>query len=862
MQMPAPNPVHLAKKQEITGSLRLILGRNGLISDTVATAAYECDGLIAYSQPPLAVALPRSAEEVAATLAATKSMGLPVVPRGAGTSLSGGALPVADGIVLCLSRMNRVLEVCPDDRSIRVEAGVTNLAVTEAVAPFGMFYAPDPSSQLACQIGGNIAMNAGGAHCLKYGVTTNNLLGLRLALADGTLLDLGGPETEDTGLDMTGLVCGSEGQMGVVVEAWLRIRPAPQGSRPTLMGFSSAEDAGACVADIIRSGVLPAALEYMDRPAIEISEGFSGAGYPLDVEALLIVEVEGDREEIDEQMQRIRNVASRHQPSVVRESASPEESTRIWMGRKAAFGAMGRLSDYLCMDGVIPTSRLPDALRESRKIADRHGLRLANIFHAGDGNLHPLIMFDINDPQSLARAEACGAEILRLCVEMGGCLTGEHGVGVEKRDLMPHQYTPAEIAQQEAVRTAFDPDARLNPGKVFPFDCSIRGDARLPPGPDGEVEVAEGVREAYAKGEPVEILGGGSRPGLGGPVQAAHSISTAGLQGVRLYEPGELSLTMAAGTPLAEVESLLKEHGQMLAFEPPNPAPLYGSAGKDTTIGGAVATALSGPRRLVEGGCRDAVTGLRFVNGKGEILRTGGRVMKNVTGYSLARLLAGSLGTLGIITEISLKTAPRPETESSLALPEASAETALTAMIRAAASSLAVSGACWSNCGNQSRCLLRLEGFEGSVRKRMKELQNLLKDCGEGEVVNGKASEQAWAEIRDLVPIAEKSTRETCENVEVWRLAARPTRALDTLEALAMPDRCLVDQAGGIVWAALPRDSHQRIDRACQNGAKAFRMRGWSSWKPQNVDEAARLQSVLRAGFDPAGILNPGRLET
>lgn len=470
LEMPAVNDGVLAAKTEIVRQLQFHLGADSVISDPVETAAYECDGLIAYTQPPLVVTLPRTAAEVAAVLRVSRDFAAPVVPRGAGTSLCGGALPTADSIVLGLARLNRVLAVDPLDRCAHVEAGVTNLAVTEAAAPHGFFYAPDPSSQLASLIGGNIAMNSGGAHCLKYGVTSSNVLGVRMVLADGEVVELGGPAGgEGDGYDLLGVVCGAEGQLGVVTEAWLRILPVPVGARPAMMGFASVTAAGSCVSDIIRSGVLPVALEYMDRPAIQITERFANAGYPLDVEALLIVEVEGTEDEIAEQLARIRDVAEQHAPTLYRESSSPEESARIWMGRKAAFGAMGRLSDYLCMDGVIPTGRLPDALAGVAELGQRYGLEIANIFHAGDGNLHPLIMFDINDSDSLARAEACGADILRLCVEMGGCLTGEHGVGIEKRELMNAQFTGPDLQQQMAVKDVFDPDWRLNPAKVFPL---------------------------------------------------------------------------------------------------------------------------------------------------------------------------------------------------------------------------------------------------------------------------------------------------------------------------------------------------------------------------------------------------------
>jgi glycolate oxidase len=366
--------------------------------------------------------------------------------------------------------MNRILAIDYANRFARVEAGVTNINITNAVAHAGFFYAPDPSSQLACTIAGNIAMNSGGAHCLKYGVTTNNVLGAKVVLIDGTVLELGGDHLDAAGYDLLGLLIGSEGQLGIVTEATVRILRAAEGARPMLMGFASAEAAGACVAAIIGSGIIPVAIEYMDRPAIKVCEAFAHAGYPLDVEALLIIEVEGSEAEIEALIGRITAIAAEFAPTARRVSKSEAESAAIWKGRKSAFGAMGRISDYLCMDGVIPTGRLPDVLRRVSDICAGYGLSVANIFHAGDGNLHPLILFNANDPEELAKAEMAGADILRLCVEVGGCLTGEHGVGVEKRDLMRDQFSPIDLGVQMRAKSAFDPAWRLNPAKVFPLD--------------------------------------------------------------------------------------------------------------------------------------------------------------------------------------------------------------------------------------------------------------------------------------------------------------------------------------------------------------------------------------------------------
>jgi glycolate oxidase len=445
-----------------------------IIADESGRRAFETDALTAYRCPPLFAVLPKSTEEVSAVMRFCQESGLSVIARGAGTSLTGGALPSPDCVILCLSRMNRILDINFTTRTMRVEAGITNLAISNAVVERGFFYAPDPSSQLACTLGGNIAMNSGGAHCLKYGVTVNNVLGVKMVLANGDIADFGGEGLDAAGYDFLGLINGSEGQFGVVTEATVRILRAAEGARPMLLGFPSAEAAGGCVAAIIARGIIPVAIEYMDGPAIKVCDDFAKAGYPLNVEAMLIVEVEGSSQEIDGLLAQIADIAGEHQASTIRVSQSEEEAAAIWKGRKSAFGALGRLSDYYCMDGVIPLGKLPEVLKETNRICDSYGLKVANIFHAGDGNLHPLIMFNANDPVEKQKAEDCGADILKLCVEAGGCLTGEHGVGMEKRELMHVQFTPADLDQQMRVKKVFDPSWRLNPGKVFPLDAQKR----------------------------------------------------------------------------------------------------------------------------------------------------------------------------------------------------------------------------------------------------------------------------------------------------------------------------------------------------------------------------------------------------
>ena len=470
--LPVPDAAIVARRPEIVAELQKLLGADRVVGDEDGRRAYETDAFTAYRCMPLAVVLPQSTAEVSAALKYCHANGLKVVARGAGTSLAGGALPAEDAVVITVSKMKRVLDLDYPNRIARVESGITNLAITGAVSKDGFFYAPDPSSQLACTLAGNIGMNSGGAHCLKYGVTTNNLLGVRMVLMDGEIVDIGGAHLDSGGFDLLGLIVGSEGQFGIVTEATVRVIKAAEGARPMLVGFQSSEVAGQCVSAIIGAGIIPVAIEFMDRPAIQICEAYAKAGYP-DVEALLIIEVEGSEVEIEDHLAAIVALIKPFNPSVVKVSDSEEMSAKIWKGRKSAFGAVGRLADYLCMDGTIPLGKLPEVLVAITDICERHRLKVANIFHAGDGNLHPLILFDANDPDSAARAELAGNEILTLCVKVGGCLTGEHGVGIEKRDLMSVQFNPVDLGVQMRIKTVFDPDWLLNPAKVFPLDARI-----------------------------------------------------------------------------------------------------------------------------------------------------------------------------------------------------------------------------------------------------------------------------------------------------------------------------------------------------------------------------------------------------
>ena len=467
--MPPPDLDVLARRKAIAAALRVIVPGEGVIDDPDALRPYESDGLTAYRQPPMLVVLPETVEQVAAVLRWCHAEGVKVVPRGSGTSLSGGALPLADAVLLGMGKFKRILDIDYADRVVVVQPGVTNLAISQAVEARGFYYAPDPSSQIACSIGGNVAENSGGVHCLKYGLTTNNVLGVELVLMDGEIVRLGGRHLDPGGLDLLGVVVGSEGLLGVVTEVTVRILPKPETARAVLVGFPDPERAGACVAQVIAEGIIPAGMEMMDKLAIHAAEAFVQVGYPLDVGALLIVEVDGPAAECDYLIGEIARIAAENGAITSRTSTDEQERIAFWAGRKAAFPAVGRISpDYYCMDGTIPRRRLPDVLRRMAELSAHYGLGVANVFHAGDGNLHPLILYDANQPGELDRAEEFGNDILRLCVEVGGVLTGEHGVGIEKRDLMPVMFTETDLNQQQRVKCAFDPKLLLNPGKVFP----------------------------------------------------------------------------------------------------------------------------------------------------------------------------------------------------------------------------------------------------------------------------------------------------------------------------------------------------------------------------------------------------------
>ena len=461
--------IDFLRQAEVAGRLRQLLPAEAVLHSEEDTRAYECDGLSAYRQLPMVVALPSTEDQVRDVLRACCELKAPVVARGSGTGLSGGALPRGDGVLLSLARMRRILALNPLARTARVQPGVTNLAISEAAAAYGLFYAPDPSSQIACSIGGNVAENSGGVHCVKYGLTVHNVLRVRAVTVEGEIVEFGSEALDSPGLDMLAILIGSEGMLAVATEITVKLLPRPEAARVILASFDDVEKAGNAVADVVAGGVLPAGLEMMDRPAARAVEEFVHAGYDLEAAALLLCEADGTAAEVEEGIASMSEVLRRSGATAIRISASEAERQKFWAGRKAAFPAVGRISpDYYCMDGTIPRKKLGEILKFIAEMEKKYGLRCPNVFHAGDGNLHPLILFDANDPDELDRTERFAGEVLEKCIEVGGTITGEHGVGVEKINQMCVQFGAAEIERFHGVKRAFDSEGLLNPGKNIP----------------------------------------------------------------------------------------------------------------------------------------------------------------------------------------------------------------------------------------------------------------------------------------------------------------------------------------------------------------------------------------------------------
>lgn len=726
-------------------------------------AAVESDALTAYRQRPIGVLIPEAQDDLVEIVRLCNRHDLPFVARGSGTSLSGGSLPVEDGVVLALNRMRRIRSLRATERIAVVEPGVINQWVSDAAASAGLYYAPDPSSQSVCTIGGNVAFNSGGAHCLKTGMTSNHVLGLRVVLPDGEVVHLGGDSLEHVGPDLVGLFVGSEGQLGVAYEVTLRLLPKPPSIFTLLAGYSSLEAAGDAVGEVIAAGLLPAAMEIMDRLAIEAAEAAVQAGYP-DVEALLIVELDGEELVVEEEAEILREVVRGTGPVEMRSATGGEERDRIWRGRKGAFSAVGRLSpDYIVQDGVVPRRHLGEALARIRGLAERAALRVANVFHAGDGNLHPLILYDGRREGEFERAEELAGEILRMCLELGGSITGEHGVGMEKREFLPEMFAPEDLEIVSRLRRAVDPKGLANPGKVLTDDTDRAAERETasdeaiersegPPSPAGihrpasESELAELLASTSGG---VVVRGGGTKSPPESGEGELH-IDLRGLDGVVEYEPSEFTITARAGTPLSTLIRLLAENEQHLPFDP-----LLAGAG--ATLGGTVAANAAGPGRIRHGGVRDFILGVRWVDGEGRVRRAGGRVVKNAASLDLPKLMVGARGRYGALTEITMKVFPRASGHGTVLLHQLDIDRLLGLYESLARSPFELDGleARHADTGRSGWTLsVRLGGRPRSLQRRMNALETWARvrapSDHDVEVLDAKAEMATWRALASL----------------------------------------------------------------------------------------------------------------
>jgi len=678
-------------------NLCAIVGRENVLSKPDELLVYECDGLPQHKYRPRAVVFPSSTEETSAIMRALAEANVPFTPRGAGTGLSGGALALNSGVVIEMARMRKILCIDVENRVAVVQPGVVNLHVSRAVAPYGLYYVPDPSSQPSCTIGGNIAESAGGIHCLKYGTTTDHVLGCRVVLAGGEVVDL---SVDSPGYDLVGTFIGSEGTFGIATEATLKLAQSPPAVRTLLAEFAEVNDASHAVSAIIAAGVMPAALEMMDREIIRAVEAsVFAAGLPPDAGAALLIELDGIEAGLDDEAQKVTSICMEYGARNCRYARDEAERKKLWAARKGAFGAIGRISpDSMIQDAVVPRSRLPEVLDAAYAIAARHQLKIANVFHAGDGNLHPLICFDSRFPEEVQRVKEAGRELMQVCVRAGGTITGEHGVGLDKRELLPLVFSDADMDAMLRVRAAFDPLGLCNPGKIVPM---LRGCGEanavgtrmnadethglpeveqvrkrgLPP-----LSLAQIVGEAYvssqngtmivspasaeeiseimklASCEDWTVLPAGGMTSL--RTTANLIVSTSRLNQIVEHEPADLIAVAQAGVKLTDFNAKLAEKGQWLPLDPPDDG--------RATIGGVVATGLGGPQQFGYGRPRGSVIGMKVVLADGSIIKAGGRVVKNVAGYDLCKLFTGSFGSLGIITEVNFKLRPRPAREATV----------------------------------------------------------------------------------------------------------------------------------------------------------------------------------------------------
>ncbi len=798
---------------QLCENLRAIVGRDSVLTEADELLVYECDGLPQHKYRPRAVVFPSSTETTSAVMRLLATAGVPFTPRGAGTGLSGGALALTQGVVIEMARMRQILKLDPENRLAVVQPGVVNAHVSRAAAPFGLHYVPDPSSNSTCTIGGNIAENAGGIHCLKYGTTSDHVLGVRVVLSNGDIVDLGGAGAEQPGYDLLGVFVGSEGTFGIATEATLRLVPIPPTVRTLLADFLDVNDASHAVSAIIAAGVMPAALEMMDGAIIKAVEAsVFAAGLPQDAGAALLIELDGIEAGIDDEAERVKRICLQYGARTCRLALDNNERKKLWAARKGAFGAIGRIApDSMIQDAVVPRSRLPEVLADVYRIAAKYQLRIANVFHAGDGNLHPLICFDSRSADEVRHVKEAGRELMETCVKAGGTISGEHGVGFDKRELLPLIFSDADMNAMLQVRAAFDPLGLMNPGKIIPIlrgcgearavaGISANGDSAATPQiisqqqeqvastlavkkeateqpvfasatgikaanpePASTAEACASMRDAFTEGVSISISGGGNWLDAGNSIRPETlELSTSRLQRIIEHEPADLVASAEAGVTLREFNEELSKRGQWLPLDPPD----NGSV----TLGGVVASAASGAQSMGYGSPRNFVIGMKVVLADGTLIKAGGKVVKNVAGYDLCKLFTGSFGTLGLITELTFKLRPLPQANTTLvAFGETASLLAVAGELLAAKLfpvamellSPAMARQADFSEGNESLLLLRFSGLEKAVKKQSALAAALLtRHCSRvGPVDEGEGA--VWQNLANAAA--------QCVDESVWR---------------------------------------------------------------------------------------------
>jgi len=901
-------------RKQLTAELEGIVGAEGVIWSEDELISYECDGLTVDKVRPGLVAVPKSVEQIEQIVQVLDREGVPFAPWGYGTGLSGGSLIGPDGVLISTARLNRILEVNLEDRVAVAEPGTVNLWLTQAVSDRGYCYVPDPSSQPACTIGGNVAENSGGAHCLKYGVTTNYILGVDVVLPDGRTVEFGGKALDTPGYDLVGVLVGSEGTLGIVTKVSVRLSRQPESVRTLLAIFSTIDDAGQAVSGILRAGIVPAALEMMDNLTIQAVEAAVHAGYPTDAGAVLIVEVDGPQAGLDAQVDRIQAVCGESGAIETRAARDESERLLLWGGRKKAFGAIGRISpNYLVQDGVVPRTKLPEVLAQVGEIGERHDLRVANVFHAGDGNLHPLILFDDRDEDQAARAKRASGEILRVCVDAGGTISGEHGIGIEKLYAMEWVFGPDEMDAMRMLKEVFDPRNLCNPGKILPegngddsavvsVQCAAepapeRWVAEIAPedehsnyavdgivpkivvSPEEVEQVQEIVHRAHREGLSVVPWGGGSKQRLGGiPERADIVLCTSRLNRLTEYSPDDMVVTVEAGLTLSELQTRLSEHSQMLPLDPPRAS--------RATLGGLLAANDSGPKRLAYGSARDFTLGLKIVGPDGRCVRTGGRVVKNVSGYDMTKLHIGGLGTLGIIVEATFKLLSKPETSGTFAAGFRNLRAAAEAVRAIQDTSLVLSALELLDTASAKRLmeetgldlpedvllLASAEGPEVVVEDQFERITSLCTEAVGTERIVYDRDVQLWEQVRRLIGEA-SPTDLVCKASVPFSHIEGMFRSTEEIGGRYGLDLSLIVHAGsGIVYihlcdpdpSTVPEVVSHLRDRAVASGgnlvvcaAPVEAKQRMDVWGRSGGD--VEVMRVLKAKIDPKGVMNPGR---